>query len=574
VNFYSEKGIDMKNTAKFLICIIVITGALWAANTRIAAGGNLTLSQDLVLTGSDTLEILGTTADSCLIDGNGHAIRTNGTWSGLVKITYTHIQNLGISNVNGMDLTGSGNSLIRIEHSMFDKSSTVQVINNASSTTWFRYNVILENSIVPVTAGVESTGYSFSASGSSTVQKFFQGNHIHRAHTDFSGPNWIIGGPGDTASNIFIGPRVRLDARGNGTVVSYNYLHHLFNIPLAYWSQVHTFTTSGGAVAEYNIIRDGEWIVQMCDGEFRYNIICDINDHNLYRGGSKGRFYRNIFFASKPHHFEGQMGACMTIFGGAGGQYDGPGVEVFNNIFDGCNLFKEPAFEITRDGYLKSARNNVFTRFILDSMYIWTPNALFNTGWAEAHTDTTFKPRIGYSDYNLFYNPSSKIKDHYYITVAGKTERADNGFAKNDVPVSGLVDAEVDPKFTGPLVDSFPFNDTNILAGTVTVSKMLKFFWDMYTPASGSPLIDAGDPADGAGTDIGVVETGAVGAISRSASIKKIPRTASVSAAYDLQGRLISYTLTKIPARIVGIYVITDSKQSIIQYGLIQRNNH
>jgi hypothetical protein len=541
-----------------------------AGNTRIPVGGTLTLSQDLVLAGSDTLEIPGIAADSCLVEGNGHSIKTSGNWTGLVRIAYTHIQNLGVSNVNGMDLTGAGSSLVQIEHSTFDKSSTVQVINNASSATWFRHNVLLENSIVPVTAGVESTGYCFSGRGSSTATKYFQANRVHRAHTEFSGPNWKVGGA-DSSGNIFIGPRVRLDASGAGTVVSYNYLHILYNLPFAYWSQVHTFTSSGGAVAEYNVIRDGEWIVQMCEGEFRYNVLCDISDHNLYRGGSTGRFYRNIFFASRPNHWSGQMGACMTIYGGAGGQYDGPGVEVFNNVFDGCDTFAQPAFEITREGFLKTMRNNVFLRFVLDSMYIWTPNAMANTGWAEQHADTTFRPRMGYADYNLFYNPASKIKDNYYLTVAGKTERIDNGFAKHDVPVAGAVDAQVDPKFAGPLVDTFPFNDPDIVAGRTTVAKMLKFFWDMYAPAAGSPLIDAGDPADGIGTDIGVVETGNVRI---APGTRRSPRAVveSYDNVFDLRGRLAGRAVTFLRpgtsighTPVTGVFIVTAA-------GAAQRN--
>jgi hypothetical protein len=31
----------------------------------------------------------------------------------------------------------------------------------------------------------------------------------------------------------------------------------------------------------------------------------------------------------------------------------------------------------------------------------------------------------------------------------------------------------------------------------------------MYAPAAGSPLTDKGDPADGAGTDIGAIGSGA-----------------------------------------------------------------
>jgi hypothetical protein len=40
----------------------------------------------------------------------------------------------------------------------------------------------------------------------------------------------------------------------------------------------------------------------------------------------------------------------------------------------------------------------------------------------------------------------------------------------------------------------------------VTVAQILAKFREIYTPAEGSPLIGAGDPADGAGTSIGAVE--------------------------------------------------------------------
>jgi hypothetical protein len=37
------------------------------------------------------------------------------------------------------------------------------------------------------------------------------------------------------------------------------------------------------------------------------------------------------------------------------------------------------------------------------------------------------------------------------------------------------------------------------------VSKILAYYRDAYTPAAGSPLIRAGDPADGESTNIGAV---------------------------------------------------------------------
>ena len=92
--------------------------------------------------------------------------------------------------------------------------------------------------------------------------------------------------------------------------------------------------------------------------------------------------------------------------------------------------------------------------------------------------------------------------------MAGKTVRKDAGFALNDVTKGGEVDEQVDPKFTGPLPTDFPFKDEDIKTGKVTVSQMLAHFRKVYTPAEGSPLIDAGDPADGEGADIGAVGTG------------------------------------------------------------------
>ena len=92
--------------------------------------------------------------------------------------------------------------------------------------------------------------------------------------------------------------------------------------------------------------------------------------------------------------------------------------------------------------------------------------------------------------------------------VAGKSERKDAGFALNDLPRGGAVDAQVEPKFAGPIPSEFPWKDDEIKAGKVPVSKMLEVYRKAYAPAPGSPLIDAGDPADGPGTDIGAVDAG------------------------------------------------------------------
>ena len=67
------------------------------------------------------------------------------------------------------------------------------------------------------------------------------------------------------------------------------------------------------------------------------------------------------------------------------------------------------------------------------------------------------------------------------------------------------------------IVHYFPrsFADEDIREGRVTVSTMLARFRELYSPAPGSPLIDAGDPADGPGADVGAVGAGALHAEDR-----------------------------------------------------------
>jgi hypothetical protein len=44
-----------------------------------------------------------------------------------------------------------------------------------------------------------------------------------------------------------------------------------------------------------------------------------------------------------------------------------------------------------------------------------------------------------------------------------------------------------------------------IWAGDCTTGQVLAHYRQTYRPAAGSPLVNAGDPADGAGTSIGAI---------------------------------------------------------------------
>ncbi|HYF48475.1 MAG TPA: hypothetical protein VEJ63_03665, partial [Planctomycetota bacterium] len=174
------------------------------------------------------------------------------------------------------------------------------------------------------------------------------------------------------------------------------------------------------------------------------------------------------------------------------------GFEVYNNVFDGSGgIFG--AIELNHDSVMPSLRNNVF--------YNFTASVIVGVG-SKPKADGSLSEQLGYADYNLFYNPKAQKIDNYACGVKGKAERKDAGFALNDIPKAGAVDAQADPKFKGPIPEKFAFDVADIKSGKVTVSQILKHYREAYSPQPGSPLIDAGDPADGAGTDIGAVSAG------------------------------------------------------------------
>ena len=271
-----------------------------------------------------------------------------------------------------------------------------------------------------------------------------------------------------------------------------------------YWSQVSVFTAGRAVGGEHNVIRDGEWIVRFVEGEFRYNLITDIIDHDLMQNGSTGRVHHNLFVAGRSDSRPGSMSGCIAVIYPP--KKPGEGIEVFNNVFDGGGWLDVPAVEVAPGAFVKSLRNNVFCNFAHKDRYYKRPQAMIRTIWNDE--PTTEKPaRLGYADYNLFFNPGARSQRNYLLSVSGKTERKDAGFGRNDVPRGGGLNDQASPRFKGPIPRAFPFADDDVKARKIGVSKMLAFYREAYTPAAGSPVIGAGDPADGEATNIGAVSS-------------------------------------------------------------------
>lgn len=495
------------------VCIVLAVTVLFSAPAAAAplvieAGQTYTLREDLVLKGDDVLEIRGTAEKPCTLVGNQHRITSGAKWSGVLQIAHCTLKQLGTTAAPGIEITTAGTGGVRIEHCTFDGCSAIHVQNDERSTATFRNNTVLDNTTVATHKDIAKSAHAFVARGNSRERKLFQGNFLPRGKAVFQAANWLIGGDTDADSNLFIGLRIGVDARGEGTVVRGNYFHLLMPITeeFPYWSQISVFTTGPGVVGEHNVIRDGEWIVRFVEGEFRYNVITDIIDHDLMQNGSNGRIHHNLFLAGTSKHRQGSMGGCIAVIYPP--KEPGEGIEIFNNVFDGGDRLDVPAIEVSAKAFVKSLRNNVFCNFRHGEKYGKLPQAMVRANWHEAPGDEDKPARLGYADYNLFYNPAAKSQRNYLLAVAGKIERKDAGFGLNDIPRGGKVDEQADPKFKGPLPRAFPHADEEVKARKVTVSQILAFYRAAYSPAEGSPLIGAGDPADGPGSFIGAVGPG------------------------------------------------------------------
>jgi hypothetical protein len=479
-----------------------------AASRTLKAAENLPVSEDFVLSGDDVLEIHGTPEKRCRIDGNGHTIKTSGKWTGRIKITHCDFRGLGSASKPVLDVTshGEGDKIV-IEHCEFHACGAIHVVNAEQSATVFRHNTIHNNSMVPVTNLPNESPPIFRASGDSPARKRFQGNQVCRSIVQFENArNWLIGGDEDADSNIITGMRGSLSIyRSSDMAARGNYIHT--EIPSFRWSQVHTVAVQApcpNLVIEHNIIRHGQWVVRGLQGEFRYNLVLDADAHNFIIGPqSHTHIHHNIF--ARYCTIDPNLNATISVI------YKGEDIQIYNNTFDGGGKDLErpwhvPALEVGSEGFVQSLRNNAFcnhpTRFA-------SGTAIVRPGFSEKSTDPG-PPRLGYADYNLFFNPDAAEKRNYALSVQGKSERADAGFAKHDAPAGGARNAQVEPKFKGPVPKKFPFSDADIKARKVTVWGILAHYRAAYGPAEGSPLLGAGDPADGAGSYIGAVGPGKV----------------------------------------------------------------
>jgi hypothetical protein len=483
------------------------SGTVHAEGLTVKAGETAALSADVLLGATDVIEALGTAEAPCTLVGNGYAIRTPEGWTGRIVIRHCTVQGLGTASSPALEVRATGQAAVVVEDTIFDASGAVVLRTSGDSAITFRRNTILESSVVPTPIALADSRPAFSAWGQSPAVKTFQGNRIYRSWAEFeSSDNWTVGGDTPAEGNIIIGNRAGIIIRrSRHMTVRGNYIRGAG--PFEGWNQVVVFQADGvDILVEHNIFRNGNWLVRdFTGGEFRYNLLGDSFDRPwmILRSDGEASVHHNLFIRNRTR--PGVDGLWVLY------EAKAPSTRVYNNTFHGgggCGVRTGGAISVAEGSVLASLHSNAFVSFAAD---IGPETAIVrgHVGTSGYEPKRLAPPRLGYADYNLFHNPLASIRDNYALSVAGKTERQDPGFARFDAEPGGPVDQQANPRFTGPVPVSFPYPDEDLKSGAATVCQILRYYRRIFTPGPGSPLVDRGDPVDGAGADIGAVGAGA-----------------------------------------------------------------
>ena len=129
------------------------------AREPIAAGETLELKEDLVLRGEDRFEANGSAGKRCTITGNGFCIRSEGNWTGVLKLEHCDLKGLGaavtftedkmriLKEFPALQLTSRSKGSVDIQHCVLDACGAVHIQNDGESTTVFSHNTVLENTL-------------------------------------------------------------------------------------------------------------------------------------------------------------------------------------------------------------------------------------------------------------------------------------------------------------------------------------------------------------------------------------------------------------------------------------------
>ncbi|HMF43650.1 MAG TPA: right-handed parallel beta-helix repeat-containing protein, partial [Polyangia bacterium] len=404
---------------------------------------------------SSGYSLVGTANGRVRLNGHGHKIAATST-SGPLTLQFVDVFDMGNesdTSMSGIDVTTTGT--VTIEDSNFDSSNTVSLSLGGSATASIQRNTFRSNMRQPLGQYPYSpTSYpALAIAGASTGSKVLAGNRAAAGWFNFDKvQNWLVGGDTDADSNVLIGVRVGLQFSGSSNVqVRRNYTHHNY---YGGWSEGANYELYGSPtmLVEHNVIYGSSWPVRGAGCEFRYNAVLDAG-HEWLWPEPNGNIHHNLF-----------VGGSNDV-GGIWIRDPYTGVQFYNNTLDG---FEGWVAAVELDMGAMSVTSNAFVN-VPDG-----PTIHINGGTLTA------------ADYNAFDN------------------KAGGNYSDGRTPAHDKIG---DEKLAMPAMRFF-LDESTIWTGQTTVSGVLGLYRMHYTPQAGSTLIDAGDPAGGAGNDIGAVGAG------------------------------------------------------------------
>ena len=429
------------------------------------------------------------------VRGNGHTVTVRGKLTvrnslitGLGSTTIVDPSNADPNTVVMVPgMTGVLTGDVDIQDSVFEATGALHLALSGNGDTVIQNNKFRANNFIKFVPSRPDASSVLEVSGRSAGRKRFEGNRIGAGLVRFERTSgWRIGGDTDAQSNILIGPRCVLSlVHCRDMHVIGNYIHHEYR---GTWSQGFNFycENSEGVLAEHNVLRAGSWPLQSFGGEFRYNLMID-SGHNWVRTLTSGtRFHHNLLVHTGDAYGTGMNGGLWLY----NNRQD---VAIYNNTFDGgapaARDFQTPIIALSTGCTLSSLRNNVFTG--VQAISPLANNAIVARGGREKDSDS----RVAYADYNCFFTPEAPAAATYDRGIVGKND-------------AGAHDVHADPKFAEGRLIPYSVNEADVWNRKYAVSQLLALYRQRYAPAGGSPLVGAGDPADGPGSYIGAIGPG------------------------------------------------------------------
>jgi hypothetical protein len=438
---------------------------------------SIVLTQNLILSGSADLDW----TDAAVV-GNGFTVTSASGYSGRVIINNAFVSGLGNFTTNGIDVVTSG--AVSIQNSTFEATGAVRVGATGSSSMTVKANELRANNLVTYEADNPEVPVMLELVGDTTGAKVVKGNRLAAGIFRITrGSNWQVGGLTQGDGNILIGPRVVLQfVDSSNNTIQGNYLHHDYHGGFSQGMNLWFEGSSNHAVAEHNVVRGGSWPVQSFGGEFRYNLVID-SGHDFWRSAADNTSIHHNVFANASGVNTGYDGA-MKVYSGESH------LAFFNNTFDAggaVGAFDGPVFNIGAGTLFDSIRNNLFTAFIDTS-------ALWGRAFVSAPDDPVSSPRVTSADFNAWFNPLAPNSVRYLPGIVASTP--------------GIHDVQANPHLAGQPEVPYLVSEGCLWTGHCTIGSVLAHYRSLYAPASGSPLINAGDPSDGTGVAIGAIGDG------------------------------------------------------------------